>query len=72
MIELQIPTLPNAFRGQVARSALYLNGSIPVIRLPSGVDLKDARRRFSSDAQSMLIEGYTKVEIIDHLLQETY
>lgn len=43
---------------------------MPVIGLPSGTQLKDARQRFYNDAQSMLIEGYTKVDILDSILQK--
>lgn len=51
-----VPILDYILRKRVRR-----NGSVPVVGLPSGTHLKDARRRFYSDAQLMLMEGYKKV-----------
>jgi hypothetical protein len=39
--------------------------SVPVVAVPPGTKLQDARKRFYSDAQSMLLEGYKKVGTVE-------
>lgn len=51
-----IVLMQHAFQKNVRK-----NPSVPIVGVPHGGKLKNARKRFYSEAQSMLLEGVRKV-----------